>query len=246
MPAHHLTPLHAQTIVARWRQSYTRNTCYSRRQALARVLRWYQHATCLHGLTDEIPKVPGPRQRQSIATPLELGQLHAAADPLLRFWLRLTSALALGQNEVRMLSAAHYHAENRTVSFVRKKTGEPNTLPVPDDLAEIFEAAPDFGDPAMPFLQRWNRGKKLSAQAVAHRWNTLKKLAGVRAELTPHDLRRTTATALYDLTKDLRVVQQLLGHTSMKATVSYVAHVDPSQLRPLLAQLWKPQTEVKQ
>jgi integrase len=164
----------------------------------------------------------------------------------MRIWLRLTVALALGQNEVRALSAANYNAENKTVSFVRKKSGEPNTLPVPDDLASIFEAAPDYGDPAMPFLQRWQNGHRLSKHTIEGRWRRLKARAGVRAEVTAHDLRRTTASAALDLTNDIRVVQQLLGHRTLGATVRYCVDRKPEVLRPLLDRLWKPATEVKQ
>ncbi len=241
-----MTPLHIEALVQRWKARYARSTTYSRAAALRRTLRWYEDTTNSKGLARCVPRVPYPNVRQIVATPAQLDALHAAADPWMRVWLRLTVALALAQNEVRTLSAAHYNAEARTVSFTRKKTGEPNTLPVPDDLAAIFESAPDFGDPAMPFLQRWQNGHPLKKHTIEGRWRRLKARAGVPAEVTAHDLRRTTASATLDLTNDLRAVQQLLGHRSLGATIRYCVGHKPDVLRPILAQLWTPKTEVKQ
>jgi len=233
--------------VARWQRDFTRNTAYSRRSALKKVLRWYEHTTGLRGLVEAVPRVKGPTQRHVVARPDELDALHRVAGPFERIWLRISVALALRQSDVRRLSAEHYDAESKTVSLIQTKTGEPIKLPVPDDLAAIFEAAPDFGDPAMPFLQRYNRTRPVTPSAISCRWSRMKRLAGVRPEVTPHDLRRTTATATYEVSNhDLRVVQQLLGHQSMRPTVAYLAQHDPAALRPLLAQLWKPVTEVEQ
>jgi integrase len=38
----------------------------------------------------------------------------------------------------------------------------------------------------------------------------------------PHDLRRTVAEQAYKITGDLRVVQTLLGHDSLKSTLTYL------------------------
>jgi integrase len=43
-----------------------------------------------------------------------------------------------------------------------------------------------------------------------------------RADYGTHTLRRTRATLIYRRTKNLRVVQLLLGHTKLKSTVRYL------------------------
>lgn len=50
----------------------------------------------------------------------------------------------------------------------------------------------------------------------------LGRKAGLKREVASHDLRATFATAVYDKTKDIRVVQILLGHASSATTEIYV------------------------
>lgn len=47
--------------------------------------------------------------------------------------------------------------------------------------------------------------------------------AGLRRHISSHDLRATFATAVYDKTLDLRLVQELLGHANSKTTEIYTA-----------------------
>lgn len=45
--------------------------------------------------------------------------------------------------------------------------------------------------------------------------------AGLRRHISSHDLRATFATAVYDKTGDIRLVQELLGHSSVETTQLY-------------------------
>ena len=71
-----------------------------------------------------------------------------------------------------------------------------------------------------------NRGTRITPRQVARRLEDWLVRAGIGKRLSPHGLRHTFATHLYDATSDLLVVQRALGHRDIATTEIYTHLVD--------------------
>ena len=103
-----------------------------------------------------------------------------------------------------------------------------------DWLRKFIEGARSdiLGDRISDALFPTRRGKAMTRQAFWQRLRKHSAAAGITEHLTPHSLRHAFATHLLDHGADLRVVQLLLGHSSLSTTQIYT-QVARKRLREL-------------
>lgn len=76
-------------------------------------------------------------------------------------------------------------------------------------------------------------GHPFSDQAARRMLNYYTRLAGIEQHITPHMWRHTFATSLLDADVDIRYIQEMLGHSSIKTTEIYT-HVSLNKQKQIL------------
>ncbi len=150
---------------------------------------------------------------------------HAAADPLAlrnRALLELVYSAGLRSREAVDLDLADVDFEQEAVR-VRGKGSKERVVPLGEEAAYrlrlyLDEARPGLVNGAEDALFVSARGRRLDTSTIR------------RLFPHPHRLRHAFATHLLEGGADLRVIQELLGHSSLSTTQTY-SHVDGKRLR---------------
>ena len=82
-------------------------------------------------------------------------------------------------------------------------------------------------------------GRHLTTRSVQKITAAARVRAGINKPVTPHVLRHTFATHLHEAGADVRLIQELLGHASVKTTEIYT-HVSQRQLQGIRSPLDEP------
>jgi integrase len=187
-------------------------------------------------LGDEIPRVRIPKATPRPAPDDAWEQALCAADGRGVLMLRLAAEGGLRRGEV-----AQVHSRDLLVAdglarlVVRGKGGTQRIVPISDEIAELIRRGAAGHTPGMPVLG-WlfpdGLGSHLSAQWVGIAVSRL-----LPAGWSMHALRHRFASRAYRGSRNLRGVQQLLGHSSIATTERYCA-VDDDEVRAAAACAW--------
>jgi integrase len=106
-----------------------------------------------------------------------------------------------------------------TATVRELKGGGTMTVYLRAELVELLAAA--VGDRRSGPVFAGRDGGHLSPRHVQRRLEAWLAKAGVRGRYSPHSLRHTFGTALYELTGDVLLVQAALGHRAISSTLVY-------------------------
>lgn len=200
------------------------------------------HGTALPKRPRRLPKVldPGALERlieaPDLSTPAGLRD-RAMMELLYGGGLRISELVALDLGQVNLgegLAVVHGKGSKERVALF----GEPAMEALERYLAKGRPALAAKAKGATPalFLNRF--GGRLTARSVQALVKRYAVAAGIPADVHPHLFRHSFATHLLDGGADLRVVQELLGHSSAATTQIYT-HVSRAKQAELAAAAWE-------
>ena len=174
----------------------------------------------------------------------------------------LCSDLAMRAHTATRITPENYDKKAGTITFATK-FGTMQTLPVTLELQALFDEAEArmgaktgkggrnvvgrIGGPSTPYVALLSPLGRVSYVTLQHAFAKLRRSIGITRQLTAHDLRRTTAVRVYQVNRDLRAVQALLGHKTLATTLYYLDHRNtPVDLSTLELAKLNPTTEAIQ
>jgi len=173
--------------------------------------------------TEEIQRLLRPRDPE---TPQTLCEQAA---------LELAYASGLRLRELCSLRLEQLHLDAGFVTVVGKGNKE-RVVPVGRPAVTALHRYLETGRPALvrprspSHVLLTRRGSAFAPVTLWLRFKKRVRLAGIGRNVTPHMIRHSFATHLLEHGADLRVIQEMLGHSSIATTEVYT-HVAASRLR---------------
>ena len=156
-----------------------------------------------------------------------------------RDWMILDMALSSGlrASELRELQVGDLTlSRGKQAVRVRKgKRGKDREVIIPielkEHLLEFLQWKQGIGQGVGPEAPLYvsERRSRLKLRGIQERFKVCARKAGISGKYSIHSCRHTFATMLYKKTKDLRLVQKQLGHSSIVTTQAYADAVDKEE-----------------
>ncbi|WP_052430557.1 tyrosine-type recombinase/integrase [Hymenobacter sp. DG25B] len=170
----------------------------------------------------EVPRPKRPLQNPKLLAKEEVKDLLLSTDNLKhRAMLMLAYGLGLRLGEVLALTPTDIDAR-RMVLYVRAGKGKKDRdLPLPDSLLQLLREQYRQFRPVTFLFEGQRPGEPYSERSLQLVVKQAAERAGIRRTVTLHMLRHSYATHLLEAGTDIRIIQNLLGHSSIKTTEIY-------------------------
>jgi integrase/recombinase XerC len=197
----------------------------SRAAELSNVREFYRWCYRKHFLSaDPTAELDLPRVPRRVPRPMPdeaLAYAMSAALPHMAAMLGLAAFAGLRACEIARLdwSEVDLRGDPPMVCVVDGKGGRGRVVPLAVPMIELLDALPKRAGAVIP------RGDGSAEPCAPHRISARVNdfLHGIGVEESLHQLRHRFATSTYRACRDLRAVQELLGHASPVTTAGYAA-----------------------
>ena len=168
-----------------------------------------------------------PRSPENVPTVLsrqEVARVLAALEqPTYRMAATTIYATGLRAHEVCLLETRDIDAARHAILVRHGKGRKQRLVPLSPPLLSMLRAYWKQVRPEPPYIFSATHARgAMRAPALRMALHRAGEQSGISKRVTPHVLRHCFATHLLDLGTDTRVIQVLLGHSSIRTTARYV------------------------
>lgn len=178
--------------------------------------------------------IPFPRSETRLPAILSRDEVIAlvnAATNLKHFtMLATTYGIGVRVSELTRLQVADIDSARLVIRVLQAKGHKDRELPLSKDLLELLRKYWRAHRPQKWLFPGQRANQPITKDSVEKVCELACKRSGLTKHVTPHSLRHAFATHLIEAGVSLAVVQQLLGHNSLRTTQRYV-HVTPDALQ---------------
>lgn len=178
-----------------------------------------------------VAHIPWPKVPQALPDILSGTEvfclLDALASPKHRAIVMTAYGAGLRVSEVCSLRTSDIDSRRMLIHVHTGKGGRSRYVPLPERVLFTLRRYWSATRPTGPELFPGQPPRRtISAEAVRQQVRNAAAKAGLEKRVTPHVLRHTFATHLLELGTDVRVIQMLLGHRSIRTTLRYTRVTD--------------------
>jgi integrase/recombinase XerC len=143
--------------------------------------------------------------------------------------LELFYGAGLRISELRNIKFGDIDFDNCVLKVVGKRNRE-RLCPFPVAAGNAIKQYLDTCAIPSPRQLLEHDGKVLTVREIQYRLKFYLQLSGLPMDLSPHKIRHSYATHLLNAGADLRLLQELLGHSNLSTTQIYT-HIDSSRMK---------------
>ncbi len=170
--------------------------------------------------------IPRPRVPERLPVILSVDEvahvLGAVRAPKYRALFMTCYGAGLRISEALALQVADIDAARMQLHIRHTKGGGERSVPVSPRLLTVLRTYWQTTRPRRPYLfPGRNPDQPLTRASAGRALHQVVRASGLTKRITPHTFRHCFATHLLEAGADLRTIQHLLGHRSIRATVRY-------------------------
>ena len=175
-----------------------------------------------------VAKISKPRQHARHPRPMPGDEVRKAidnAEPMMKCWLLLAALAGCRCQEIAGVSREDIYEDTMRLHIVHGKGDKERWTPLHPDILDALKALPMRSQGRLWFE---------TPASVSRKGNNY--LHSLDIKSTMHTLRHYFGTMVYRSSKDLRLTQELMGHSSPQTTAVYAA-ADQSQASGVVGSL---------